>query len=91
MVEEPLYLGMDIVAEVAKMKDQIILQCNEEMPEDEKKGFAFALDILDGLLNKYNENTCVVNFKGLDHQEEFLTEEILKYCFDNDMQVVYSE
>lgn len=84
MRRDVLFLGMDIIKEMDKINDELESKSGK-MPEEARKGYEYAKSLLNTLINESieNEESCVVNIKGLDHQEEFFKSDIFKHLDKN--------
>lgn len=84
MRRDVLFLGMDIIKEMEKINDELESK-NGKMSEETRSGYEYAKNLLDTLINESieNEESCVVNIKGLNHQREFFKSDLFKYLDKN--------
>lgn len=85
MKRDILFLGMDIVKEMDKVKE---LLTTDNIPKEFENGYLFAKYILNELINKPIENkeeTCIVHIKDFNNgQEEFFKSDLFKYLDKHD-------
>lgn len=75
-----IFVGMDFVNVPKKMLEEIESKICCEMTPNELKAYKYgvqvAFDLIDGIVNN-DQNDMFIHIDGLDHQEEFVLEDLI--------------